>query len=87
MGQLPRVVEGEGRSISEAEVAGYKEAGVLIKHSFFSPQEVAAMQRTVREFKRSDLLYDMYTGASGEDKGQMLLEHVTCFRFQASQCL
>ena len=54
----PAIMEGEGKAISAAEAAAYKKAGVLVKHGFFDAREVAAMQRTVREFKRSELLYD-----------------------------
>ena len=68
----PAIMEGEGKAISAAEAAAYKKAGVLVKHGFFDAREVAAMQRTVREFKRSELLYDMYTGAGGEGKGEMM---------------
>ena len=49
----PAIMEGEGKAISAAEAAAYKKAGVLVKHGFFDAREVAAMQRTVREFKRS----------------------------------
>eukprot|EP01046_Picozoa_sp_COSAG06_P048075 COSAG06_NODE_7115_length_2626_cov_1.981401_2_plen_228_part_00 len=62
---------GSGDTITTAEAQAYQRAGVLVKHDFFDVREVAAMQRAVREFKRRDLLHDMYTKVGPRADGEM----------------
>ena len=52
------VPEGTGPTITPDERAAFREAGCLIKHDFFSSDEVAAMQRHMQLIVDRDYFYD-----------------------------
>lgn len=52
------VPEGTGRAITPGERAAFREAGCLIKHEFFSSDEVAAMQRHMQLIVERGYFYD-----------------------------
>ena len=67
--QPPADIVGFGSQITEEEAAAFRRDGYLIKHDFFAPAEVEAMQAHIAQIDSSFL-----TNNSGTDRG----DHLYC---------